>query len=129
MYGYAAYSPARNRGGWKIVIVAAIVTALLTLIIVPITRSYFTTKEVTTEITHKERVCSGSGDSHKCEYLIFTEAGTFKITDALFGTVRFNSSDLYGKVKVGATYEITYYGWRNGFFSMYPNIKSMEEVG
>lgn len=90
--------------------------------------SYFEEETTITTVLDKERVCSGSGSSVTCEYLVFTEAGTFKVTDAIFGTVRFNSSDVYGRIEEDQTYKIVSYGWRLPFFSEYPNIKSIEEV-
>jgi hypothetical protein len=63
-----------------------------------------------------------------CTYLVFTEAGTFKIEDAIIGTVRFNSSDVYGRIREDHTYEFVVYGWRLPFFSEYPNIKRVTEV-
>jgi len=41
---------------------------------------------------------------------------------------RWDSSDLYGKIKVGETYEAKVYGWRMPIFSSYKNIVSVEEV-
>lgn len=91
---------------------------------------YFDEDTVTTTVNSKERVCdSNSEGGMDCQYLVFTDAGTFKITDAIFGTQRFNSSDLYGKVKECHNYEITSYGWRIPIMSSYPNIKSMDDLG
>lgn len=104
--------------------------AAVLVITIALAPSYFKEKTVTTEVISKERVCdnSGTNGAMECKYLVFTENGTFKITDSLFGTVRFNSSDVYGRIREGHTYTITYYGFRLPFFSEYPNIKKVEEV-
>lgn len=83
---------------------------------------------VTTTVQSKERVCGGSKGG--CKYLVFTEHGTFKITDSLFiGTTRFNSSDVYGRIHTCDKYRIEYYGWRLPYFSTYPNIVTATDLG
>lgn len=77
-----------------------------------------------TTVISKERVCDSSGDGVKCQYLVFTEDGTFKLTDMsglLSGKTRYRTSDVYGRIHEGPA-TITYMGWRIGFFSEYPNI-------
>ncbi len=110
-------------------IVGVIVAAIILVIGIPAGRSYLSTKTVTTEVITKERVCDGNGNGGvECAYMIFTEAGEFEISDALIGTVRFNSASVYGKIREGRTYVIEYYGWRVPFLSMFPNVKSITEV-
>ena len=95
-------------------------------IIVPVVGGYFDGKEVTTVVNSHERVCdSGTDGDITCRYLVFTDAGTFELTDSLY-LGRFNSSDTYGRIKDGQMYHISYYGWRFGCTSTYPNIKSLE---
>lgn len=112
------------RLGW----VAFGVIAFLLMITVILAPSYFKTKTVTTTVTHKERICDGNGQNVDCKYIIFTEDGEYEITDAIFGTVRFDSASVYGQVKVDCTYEIDYYGWRLPLFSTFPNVKNIEWV-
>lgn len=81
-------------------------------------------REVTATVEDKERVCSGSND---CKYLIFTDEGTFENTDTLLQG-KFDSSDVYGRIKVGETYTFEVAGFRQGFLSMYPNILSVSEA-
>lgn len=64
-----------------------------------------------------------NGCSHT--YMIYTDEGTFKDTDTLLHK-KFNSSDLYGKLKVGQTYTCKYYGFRFHITSTYPNLISCE---
>ena len=52
--------------------------------------------------------------------------GFFNMENFLFG--KFNTRDIFNQLKVGGTYKIKYYGWRNGFNSGFPNILSVEEV-
>ena len=60
-------------------------------------------------------------------YLIYANDNVYEITDSwLMG--RFNSSDLYGKIKVGKTYKIKVGGKRDHFLSVYPCIHEVEEV-
>ncbi|MFA0832821.1 MAG: hypothetical protein ACC609_02300 [Methanobacterium formicicum] len=59
--------------------------------------------------------------------LITTEnEGFFNMENFFFG--KFNTRDIFNKLKVGGTYKIKYYGWRNGFNSGFPNILSVEEA-
>lgn len=55
------------------------------------------------------------------KYLVFTDQGTFEVTDT-FMYLRFNSSDVWGSIEKGTKYQITATGFRLGFFSMYENI-------
>ena len=41
---------------------------------------------------------------------------------------KFNTRDIFNKMKVGGTYKIKYYGWRCGYTSSFPNILSVEQV-
>jgi hypothetical protein len=114
---------------WLIYTTAALAVAGLVLFVaVAAIGSYTAEETVVAEVTDKERVCEG-GQNGGCQYLIFTDAGTFKLTDQLFlGFTRFDSSDVYGRIDPGETYEITSVGWRIPIFSQYPNIKTIEEV-
>jgi hypothetical protein len=41
---------------------------------------------------------------------------------------KFNSSDVYGRLQVGHKYHVKTVGYRNNFFSMYPNLIVAEEI-
>jgi hypothetical protein len=41
---------------------------------------------------------------------------------------KFNTRDIFNELKVGGTYKIKYYGWRNGYNDGFPNILSVEQV-
>jgi predicted membrane protein len=88
----------------------------------------FVTNEYTATVTDK--VVKNSKEHSK--YLIFTEAENgdvrvFKDTDALFRG-KFNSSDIYGEIKVGKTYQFKTYGFRIPFLSFYENITDVDKV-
>ena len=116
----------RNVIKWALV---GLATLLALGILIPACVGFYDEKTVTTVINDKERVCDSNTDgAMDCKYLIFTDAGTFELTDSLI-IGRFNSSDVYGRIKPGSEYVITYYGWRQGLFSMYPNIKDLQPTG
>ena len=72
---------------------------------------------VVATVTEKERV----NDKDSSKYLIFTDKEVFENTDA-FWQFKFNSSDVYSKIKVGDTCTFHVIGWRLQFFSAYRNI-------
>lgn len=61
------------------------------------------------------------------DYLVFTDKGTFKVSDSTW-YLRFNSSDVWGTIKPNSTYKITATGFRIGLLSWYENIVKMEEI-
>lgn len=66
--------------------------------------------------------------SNRSKYLIFTEDdGVFEITDTPFYG-RWNSSDVYGDIYEGQTYNFTVVGTRNHFLSLYPNILDVQQI-
>lgn len=67
---------------------------------------------------------SDSDGGSSTDYRVFTEnCGTFGVQDdPIIG--QWNSADTYGSIKVGETYDFEAYGWRNGFYSTFPNIKT-----
>ena len=85
---------------------------------------YHTTQDtIQVVVTEKERVVS----ENSSKYLIFTENETFKNTDTIWAW-KWNSSDLYGKIKKGGEYKMRVYGFRVGFLSWYRNIVDFEEI-
>lgn len=98
-------------------IIAITAVALIVGIIVLVANSYRATqRDISITVNDKERNGT-NGDG----YLVFAKGETFSITDStLYG--QFNSSDIYGSLQRGKTYDCSVVGWRNGFFSMYRNI-------
>lgn len=84
---------------------------------------YFDEEEIIITVTEKERVMdrhNSDGDVDS-RYLIWSDEETFENVDSLLKW-KFNSSDLYGQLKVGETYRCQVYGWRVRFLSSYRNI-------
>lgn len=61
-------------------------------------------------------------------YLVQCGDEVYKVSDLLFKG-KFNSSDIYAKLKVGKKYEITTTGYRFEILSMYKNINEFRELG
>lgn len=78
-------------------------------------------------VIEKESTISGYGKNTSNRYLIFTKTETFENTDEWI-TGKFNSSDLYSKLKPGKTYYLRVIGWRIPFLSMYRNIIEIKKV-
>lgn len=109
--------PRRRSFGWLLFVIPAL--ALIGAIVLWVGAYKASQRDVTFRVEDKERVCK-SGDGG-CEYLVFTDQGTFAIKDS-FLIWRFDSSDVYGRIKDGQSYEAEVIGWRIPFLSMYPNI-------
>jgi len=90
--------------------------------------SYATVDTVSAEVTDKERVTTGSGDSRSEKYLVFTNVETLENTDSLLH-FKFNSSDLHGSIELGCTYEFTVTGFRIPLMSTYRNILDTKKGG
>lgn len=73
-------------------------------------------------ITGKER-----GGSEKGKWIVFGKNETFEVSDTIVGW-RWDSSDTYGKIEVGKTYNFQCRGYRVPFFSWYRNIMDVEKV-
>ena len=111
----------RQKGVTVIEVIIAITVAII-LLIIPIAER---ASETTVTFTVEDKAIKRYGDDDK--YLVYTDNGTYEITDSLVYW-RWDSSDLYGKIKVGETYEAKVYGWRIPIFSSYKNIVSIEEA-
>ena len=80
------------------------------------------------EITVTEKVVKHSNESSN--YLIFAElengeVRVFKNSDS-FIVGKFDSSNMYAKIKIGQKYKIKTLGWRIPFLSAYENIVELE---
>ena len=90
---------------------------------------FFYTIKYSTTITYKkviidEKWVKYQGDNAK--YLVSDKEGeVFQITDNIIAT-RWNSSDLYAKLKSGMNCELKLQGWRLPFLSDYRNILSAD---
>jgi hypothetical protein len=79
-------------------------------------------------VTKTERV-TGTDEEGKSvsKYLIYTDKEVLQDTDS-FLFFKFNSSDIYGSIKIGQKYRFHVSGWRIPFFSMYKNVISCEVI-
>ncbi|MDE2373163.1 MAG: hypothetical protein KGL96_02950, partial [Hyphomicrobiales bacterium] len=59
--------------------------------------------------------------------LVYTDKEVFEDTDSLT-RFKWNSSDIYGELKSGCTYDAKVFGFRNHFLSMYRDIISVQQV-
>lgn len=110
----------------------AIALVVIAVIAVPV-MNFSNDHTYTVTITDKERVTTqvaeGQTDS---KYLIYGEdkngkTYVFEDTDTLFRG-KFNSSDVYGALKEGKTYELTVIGFRVHIFNWYENIIDFKAV-
>lgn len=76
-----------------------------------------TQEQVTVTITDKERV----SNRDMSKYLIFTEHEVFENVDSMLAW-KFDSSDVYGHIKIGSTCTFNVTGFRIPFLSTYRNI-------
>lgn len=110
----------------------AIVLAVIAVIAVPVI-NFSNDHTYTVTITDKERVTTQlAKDSIDSKYLIYGEdengkTYVFEDTDTLFRG-KFNSSDVYGALKKGETYELTVIGFRVHIFNWYENIIDFKAV-
>jgi len=90
-------------------------------LVVPAIITYSTAEKVMFTVKEKEPIAAKKG-----KYLIFTKQEVFENTDS-FWKAKFNSSDVYGQLEPGKTYEAEVYGWRVPFLSWYRNIVWIKE--
>jgi hypothetical protein len=68
-----------------------------------------------------------SKDRTEDDMRIYTEqCGVFANADSLWRG-KTTSGDLWGQIEPGETYDFRVVGWRNGFFSAFPNVLAIEE--
>lgn len=111
----------------NIMAVGVIILAAGVLLILPIIK-HTVTREIIhkTVITGKERIVETDNEGRaSSKYLIFTKNETFENTDSLWGW-KFNSSDVYGKIKEGQICTFKVVGWRLPLLSWYRNILKAE---
>lgn len=105
-------------------LVIVVILAVVGVIIGPGILKVCNQRTVTVTVTDKESHRHGE---KKDKYLIYTNDTTYEITDSLLKW-RWDSSDLYGKIEVGATYEFKVGGYRIHLLSTYPNIYEAKRV-
>lgn len=92
---------------------------------------HYQTAAPTTErvvVVDKERQVSGSPENGiQSKYIVFTDKEVFENTDSMIRG-KMNSSDVQAKLHVGCTYDVTAYGFRSNWLSMYRNISKVDHV-
>lgn len=79
-------------------------------------------------VVDKDRHVSGNaGDGISSKYMVFTDKEVFQNTDSIIRG-KMNSSDVQSRLHVGCTYDVTAYGFRNNWFSIYRNISKAAHV-
>lgn len=102
--------------------VAIAVVALALLVMLPIAVYRGSLETVTIQVKKTER-----DNSSRDRYLVYAESGeVYEIADSLC-FLRYDSSDTYGELTEGATYQCGVAGWRIPFFSAYPNIIEVQQ--
>mgnify|MGYP000581718422 FL=1 len=109
--------------------IALVVIAVITVPVINFTNDHTYTVTITDKERVTTQVAEGQTDS---KYLIYGEdkngkTYVFEDTDTLFRW-KFNSSDVYGALKEGETYELTVIGFRVHIFNWYENIIDFKAV-
>ena len=91
------------------------------------TASISNERVITSTVTDKDVKRKGDKDI----YLVYTkdqqnDVQVLMVEDNIF-VGHWNSSDLYGSIEIGKTYDFTVTGMRSNFLSWYPNIHSLTE--
>ena len=107
----------------EIIISMTIVVLIISILVFAIAFPLMTVDTVQFTVSEKERVIH----NRSSKYLIFSDEEIFQNTDCLMHW-KFDSSDLYGKLKVGESYEAEVYGWRIHWMSKYRNIISIKRL-
>lgn len=107
---------------FKAIVIAGITLAVLIFIGGPVTLVTAWNHDVHTQtckVVSKDRTSDGDGNS---DVRLYTDrCGVLTVEDSIIQH-RFNSADVYAQIKSGQTYKFTTVGWRNGFFSTFPNV-------
>lgn len=116
----SSYSRRKTINNWVYVALIVVIAVVFLFAVI----NYAQVKPVDhVKITGKESI--NTGDGH--EYRIYTDQGTFVAKDSLVHP-RFNTSDFYGRLEIGKTYDCEAYGYRIPFFSVFRNLQSCKEV-
>lgn len=92
---------------------------LLLIVIVPCSLSYVDEKQI--EITITDKYTKGEDGTY---FIVDNNDNAYVIKDLIF-IGKFNSTDIYNKLKIGCTYKVKVSGVRIHFLSMYQNINEI----
>lgn len=86
---------------------------------------YLNPRTVTCEVDGKDRV---SGYKGRSDMRVYTaDCGVLQVQD-MFWAGEFNSADLFAAIEDGGRYRFEVTGVRVGYWSKFPNIRSVERV-
>lgn len=106
-------------------ITAFIVFIIIVMAALPVAK-HSTQETVQLTVRDKERVTQTSSEGGvSSKYLVYTDGEVFENTDSLLNG-KFDSSDVYGRLKRDQSYRCKVEGWRIPVFSMYRNILSCD---
>lgn len=105
-------------------LIAIMVVLVAVIVIVPQTVWSNTRDTVTCTVESKDRTAKPKGGS---DQRLYTDCGILNVGDDWLNG-QWNSSDLYAQIEDGKTYKFNTAGWRNGFFSQFPNVYEAKEV-
>lgn len=105
--------------------VVAIIGIIVLIVFIGFQFEYGNEQRVTCTVDDKW-IKRASGDDEEL-YLVSCDEQVYKISDLLFKG-KFDSSNIYAKLKIGKKYELTVTGYRFGYFSSYQNINDYQLV-
>lgn len=111
--------------------IAALGIAAIAVTSLTACQNLVTNDPVTCTITDKDRSTEVVDGQSRSVFRIYVEGegcdDTYGLADNIFKG-NLNTSDFYGKLKVGKTYNLETVGIRNGFFSSFKEIVKATEV-
>ncbi|MFF2053841.1 hypothetical protein ACFVU2_19710 [Leifsonia sp. NPDC058194] len=102
--------------------VIALIVAVLAIVVAALSWTVAwenTHTTMTCKVDSKDRTTKS--DNSSIVRIYTTDCGVLTVADDTFQG-RFNSADVYSSIQPGRTYTFKTVGWRNGFFSDFPNI-------
>lgn len=94
------------------------------LIVFGVSAGYTNPRDLACTVTNTDRAKTDSGSDMR----VYTkECGVLHVQDLLWGG-EFNSADTFALIHPNHTYKFHVTGIRVGFFSVFPNIRSAQEV-
>ncbi len=106
--------------GWPVLLVVC------PIIYVPCYRASCDSVEFT--VDSRERVATGSGDSTRSYYLVWSGEGEVYCVCDSWSYLSFDASDRYGRLREGSHVKAQVAGWRVPFLSWYRNIIAIETI-
>lgn len=116
----------KKKSSSDIIIFVGITFLVMCLFLSSTLYAYLTVDYATIEVSDKERIVTGSGETLSSKFLIYADGEVLENSDSLWHW-KWSSSDIQGDLKEGQTYKVKVYGWRVPFLSWYRNIIEIKE--